>query len=163
GEVVNTSRPHTLFVVADVSHLHIELEVNLEDVALLRLGQEVTFRPENKGGAVARGELSHISPEVREKTRRGLVHTARATPDGRLGPNVYGTGSILVRERRRAVTVPTTAIQEMEEGPPEGQASAQPARPAGRSYVVFIRLSKTRFESRPVTLGIREGEFTEVT
>jgi cobalt-zinc-cadmium efflux system membrane fusion protein len=165
GEVVNTSRPHTLFVVADVRHLHIELEVHLEDVAPIRLGQTVTFRPENKGGAVARGEVSHISPEVSEKTRRVLVHAEVDNPDGRLRPNIYGTGSILIRERKGAVTVPTTAIQEMEESPLEGQTPAAPAKPGGRTYLVFIRLpgSETTFESRPVTLGIREGKYTEVT
>jgi cobalt-zinc-cadmium efflux system membrane fusion protein len=152
GEVVNTSRPHTLFVVADVTRLHIEVEVNLENVGLLQLGQKVTFRPENKGGTEAEGTIAHIGAEVNEKSRRVLVHAEVDNKKGLLRPNTFGTGSIQVEQRPRAVTVPLSAIQEMEE-----------KKTGGRSYLVFVQVSETRFETRPVTLGIRQDKLVEVS
>jgi multidrug efflux pump subunit AcrA (membrane-fusion protein) len=192
GEMVRTSRPQTLFVVADVRQLHIELDVNVEDVWRLHLNDKVTFRPENQGGLVAEGKISHISPEVNEKTRRVLVHAEVENPELRLRPNIYGTGKILVAERPAAIVVPTSAIQEIVEAPEAGrtrrivhavavQGLALPGRvtpvvaqapvaltvagfdaDALRVYLVFIRVSETKFESRAVTLGIRDGGFTEV-
>jgi cobalt-zinc-cadmium efflux system membrane fusion protein len=153
GEVVSASRPQPLFVVADVRHLHIELEVNQEDAALLRIGQEVTFVAESRGGEPAHGPLEHISPEVNEKTRHVLAHAEVANPEGRLRPNTFGTGRIRIH-KPRAVVVPSAAAQDLPGAPDER---------AGGSHVVFIRLSPTSFEARPVVTGIQENGFTEVT
>jgi cobalt-zinc-cadmium efflux system membrane fusion protein len=158
GEVVDTTRP--LFVVADTSQLHIELDINLEDAALLRLGQRVSFfaedRPAEADGApegpateTATGTLAHISPEVNEKSRRVQVHAEVENPDGRLRPNTYGTGRIRVREKPAAVVVPAEALQwEMQ--------------PKGRLFFVFVQLSETRFQVRPVKPGLRDGGLVEV-
>jgi multidrug efflux pump subunit AcrA (membrane-fusion protein) len=87
GEVVSTTKP--LFVIGDTSHLHIDLEVHLEDVAHLRLGQEVTFLPEDNSRKEAKGTLAHISPEVNEKTRHVQVHAEVENPDWRLALPTY--------------------------------------------------------------------------
>ena len=149
GEVADTTHP--LFTIGDTSHLHIDLDVNLEDVAHLRVGQQVTFTPEDRSGEPATGELAHISPEVNEKTRHVQVHAEVENPDGRLRPNTYGTGRIRIRHEPQAVAVPSEAVQW--EVPRDGP----------RSFFVFVRLSDTVFEVRPVTPGIREGNFTQVT
>ena len=138
-------QPKTLFVVADTRIVHIDLDVNTEDMPALQLGQPVSFRPD--GSAVeAIGAVSHISPEVDEKTRRVRVHAQTPNPDGRLRPNAYGTGRILVGEHRGAVVVPSEAVQ--------GD---------GANHLVFIRLSDTVFEVRHVELGLRQGNLLEVT
>jgi cobalt-zinc-cadmium efflux system membrane fusion protein len=156
GEVVDTTRP--LFVVADTRELHIELEINLEDAALLHLGQTVTFHAEDRPGdkdagarpaATATGTLAHISPEVNEKSRRVPVHAEVENPDGRLRPNTFGTGHVLIREKPGAVVVPADALQ-------------WEVRPQGRVYFVFVRLSETDFQVRPVRPGLRDGGFVEV-
>ncbi len=148
GEVVDPKHP--LFTIGDTSHLHIDLEVRLEDVAPLRLGQQVTFIPEDKAGETAVGELAHISPEVNEKTRHVQVHAEVENPDGRLRPNTFGTGRILVRKQPQAVTVPAGAVQW------EGE-------PQNRSYFVFVQMpNKTTFQKRPVQTGIQDGDFVEM-
>jgi cobalt-zinc-cadmium efflux system membrane fusion protein len=153
GEVVS-ARSQPLFVVADTRHLHIELEVKQEDVPLLRLAQEVTFIPETRGGRQAQGPLSHISPEVNEKTRHVLAHAEVDNPKGLLRPNTFGTGRILVAHKPRAVVVPTLAVQVLPaaSGPEKGDVN-----------VVFVRLSETTFEARPVQIGIQADGYTEVT
>jgi cobalt-zinc-cadmium efflux system membrane fusion protein len=149
GEVVATNKP--LFMIGDTSHLHIDLEVHLEDVAHLRLGQKVIFTPEAKMGEPAVGELAHIGPEVNEKTRHVQVHAEVENPDGRLRPNTFGTGRILIREQPRAVAVPAEAVQWQ-------------VHPKGRSYFVFVQMpNKTTFQVRPVQLGLRDEGFTEVS
>jgi cobalt-zinc-cadmium efflux system membrane fusion protein len=152
GEVVATTKP--LFMIGDTSHLHIDLEVHLEDVVHLRLGQKVIFMPEDKTGQPGIGELAHISPEVNEKTRHVQVHAEVENPDGRLRPNTFGTGRILIREKPRTVAVPDQAVQwEIE--------STNTKK--GRSFFVFVQMNPTTFQKRPVQLGLRDEGFTEVS
>ncbi len=145
GEVVQTTQPKILFSVGDTRRLHIDLDVNPEDMAGIRVGQRVAFRP-NDGGPEVVGRLSHISPEVNERTRRVQVHAEVSNENGRLRPNTFGTGQIAVAERPRALVVPAEAVQS------DGQAS-----------LVFVRLSATSFEARPVQPGLRQGDLLEIS
>jgi cobalt-zinc-cadmium efflux system membrane fusion protein len=144
GEVVQNSQPKPLFVVADVRLIHVDFDVNPEDMMLVRTGQPVTFQPQG-GGAEVAGRVSHLSPEVNEKTRRVRVHAEVPNEDRRLRPNTFGTGRIVVGERPQALVVAAEAVQS------HGPAS-----------LVFVRVSDTTFEARPVRLGLRQGNLVEV-
>ncbi|HZT80988.1 MAG TPA: efflux RND transporter periplasmic adaptor subunit, partial [Gemmataceae bacterium] len=133
-----------LFVLAEVKELHIDLEVRVEDVALLRVGQEVSFTPANEGGTPATGKLAHISPEVNEKTRNVQVHAEVANPDGRLRPHTFGTAKVLVRQAP-ALVVPADAVQS------DGDLS-----------FVFVPVSDSAFQVRPVATGLRGHDVIEV-
>jgi cobalt-zinc-cadmium efflux system membrane fusion protein len=177
GEVVSPKK--ILFAVADLSKLHIEVMVHPEDAGWLKKGQTVIFVPENHQGDRAKGELTHISPEVDEKLRTVHTHGETSNPGGRLRPHTYGTGRILVADHPRAVVVPRSAIQA--EGPSPvartllgagvaGSAAASPAPflPLAGIFadktasLVFVRLSETAFEARPVWTGLRDGNSVEV-
>jgi cobalt-zinc-cadmium efflux system membrane fusion protein len=145
GEVVQVTQPKTLFVVGDVRGLHIDLDVNPEDMAGVRVGQPVTLRP-NDGGPEASGRVVHISPEVNDKTRRVQVHAEVPNEDRHLRPNTFGTGQIVVAQRPRAVVVPGEAVQSDD-----------------HRSLVFVRISATAFEARPVRPGLRQGDLVEVS
>lgn len=145
GEVIQGTVPKTLFIVADVRQLHVDLNVNPEDMAEVRVGQPVTFRTAD-GAVEAAGRVSHISPEVDEKTRRVVVHAEVPNPGGRLRPNAFGTGRIRIRERPGAVVVPHEAVQA-----------------DGSTALVFVQTSGTTFEARVVEPGLREGSLVQVS
>jgi cobalt-zinc-cadmium efflux system membrane fusion protein len=144
GEVIQGTIPKTLFIVADVTRLHIDLNINPEDMAGVRLGLPVTFRTDN-GGVEARCQVSHISPEVDEKTRRVVVHAEVDNKDGRLRPNAFGTGRILLQEHPDTVVVPREAVQT-----------------DGSNHLVFVKVSEVAFEARPVVVGLHDGDLVEV-
>lgn len=146
GEVVLTAHPKTLFVIADVRYLHIDLNVNPEDMARVRIGQTVDFRPDGKGAELAFARVSHIAPEIDEKTRRVLVHAEVYDTDGRLRPNAFGIGRIVIREVPEALVVPADAVQS-----------------DGGTDLVFVRLSDRSFEARPVRVGLRDGDRVQVS
>jgi cobalt-zinc-cadmium efflux system membrane fusion protein len=145
GDIVEKTSPKMLFILADVRELHADLDVAPEDMAEVRVGQPVTFRTDGSGIEV-RARVSHLSPEVDEKTRRVRVHAELSNPDGRLRPNAFGTGRILVGEHPHAVVVPAEAVQA-----------------DGANHLVFVRLSETSFEARPVHPGLRQGDLVEVS
>jgi cobalt-zinc-cadmium efflux system membrane fusion protein len=143
GEAVTTER--ILFTVADVRNLHIDLDVHLEDMSGVHVGQEVTFIPEAKGVEQAKGRVSHISPEVDEKTRHVRVHAEASNANRRLRPHTFGLGKILVGQKARAIVVPTEAIQW------DKQTS-----------LVFVKVSETSFRAQVVQVGLHQDDKTEV-
>ncbi len=146
GEVIQTTQPKTLFIVADVRDLHIDLDVNPEDMAAVRVGQKVLFRPNDGNAEKVSGQVSHISPEVNDKTRRVQVHAEVRNKDRRLRPNTYGTGEIAINERPKALIVPADAVQ----------SDSDTKR-------VFVKVSATTFEARPVRVDHRQGDLVEVS
>jgi cobalt-zinc-cadmium efflux system membrane fusion protein len=154
GEVVQTG--HTQFVIADVSRVWLKLNVKKTDAIRLEIGQEILFASDGIPGEVE-CKLTWIGTEVDEKTRtvqvRGetdnpLVGTKTEAEGGQrlLRTHTFGTAGIRVREDRRTVMVPSSAIQW-----------------DGRQHLVFVPLPDGRsFQPRAVTLGVsREGQ-TEV-
>jgi cobalt-zinc-cadmium efflux system membrane fusion protein len=146
GELQQLTQPKPMYVVADISRLHFELDVSPEDIGELRLGQDVAFRPEGAKTDAASGKISHISPEVDEKTRRIRAHAEFENQASRLRPNTFGTARIVVRECPNATVVPTEAVQYDVD-----------------SNLVFVRVAETRFRPRLVQPGIRDGNWLEVT
>jgi cobalt-zinc-cadmium efflux system membrane fusion protein len=143
GEVVSPASPQ--FVVADLRHVHIDLDVHPEDMAHVRVGQAVLFQVEGKEGRTARAQISHISPEVNEKSRNVQVHAEAESSDRELRPHTFGTGRIAIREQPQAVVVPKEAVQS-----------------DGSTFLVFVRVSKKSFQARPVQVGIRDGSHMQV-
>jgi cobalt-zinc-cadmium efflux system membrane fusion protein len=181
GELVQPTQTKSLFVVADVTRLHIELFVKPEDMTDVRVGLTVGFRPDGAADDVVTGKVSHISPEVEEKTRRVRVHAEIENPEGRLRPNTFGTGRILIRAQPRALVIPSEALQAKGAGTqtapavaatvtatagtqtaPAVAVAAATAATATRSHFVFVRVSETSFQARPVQPGTREGNWVEV-
>ena len=144
GESVQANQGRSLFVVADVHHLHVDLDVNPADALRVRLGQEVSFKLAGQDRKVS-ARVSHISPEVDEKTRRVRIHAEVDTYAGTLRPNTFGTGRIFIGRPHRAVLVPAAAVQSDRD-----------------DSFVFVQLSDRTFEMRLVTPGLSHGGLVEV-
>jgi cobalt-zinc-cadmium efflux system membrane fusion protein len=142
GEMVDVTRPQ--FTVANLSRLWLMLNVRLEDVKKVQLGQEVVFHLLGPDEEAPPGRVTWISDEVDEKTRTVRVRADVDNTDRRLKPYTFGEGHILISRRPRVV-VPNDALQW-----------------DGRSHLVFVRLSETEFQPRRVRLGVREGGLSEV-
>ncbi len=140
GEVVDATK--TLFVVADTSRMWAVLDVRIEDMGGLSLGQAVAFRGPDLS---SEGKVSWISTAVDERTRTLQVRASLENPEGRLRAHTFGTARITTRESPKAIAVPDDAIQW-----------------EGCCHVVFVRLTDEVFGTRKVRLGARSGGFTEV-
>jgi cobalt-zinc-cadmium efflux system membrane fusion protein len=154
GEVVATGPPQ--FVIADVSRMLLKLNVHKADAARLEIGQEVWFSSDGVPGEV-RSRLSWIAPEVDEKTQEVQVRAEAENPilqsvfSGREGQpllraHTRGTARIRVRDERRVVVVPSTAIWS-----------------DGGKFTVFVPLSDGRsFQPRDVVVGVTRDGRTEI-
>lgn len=148
GEAVDTRK--VLFMVVDVRHMWLTVDLRVEDAKLVALGQEVHFRPD--GGREATGQITWISTEADSKTRTVKVRAALENGDGRLRANTFGGAKVILRTESQAVVVPNSAVHW-----------------EGCCHIVFVR-DKDYFKDgapkvfhvRTVRPGAKDDEQTEI-
>lgn len=143
GELVDPTRP--LFVVADTDRMWVTAELSPGDAARVRVGQDLSFRPDSIEGDPIVGAVSWISTEVSDKTRTVQARAEVANPGGRLRARMFGRASITITSKPSVLTVPAAAVQ-----------------PDGHTNLVFVRLNEEVYRPRVVTVGGRMGSFIEI-
>jgi cobalt-zinc-cadmium efflux system membrane fusion protein len=149
GEVVDNTK--VLFVIADPRQLWLTLDLQLEDERLVRPGQQVRFRPDgSKEEAV--GTINWVSTEADHKTRTIKIRALLNNEGGHLRANTFGIGKVVLREEKKAIVVPTQAVQW-----------------EGCCHVVFVRdrnflkeQSPKVFHVREVRVGVKDEQTVEV-
>jgi len=150
GEVVDPSR--VLFQVADTSQMWLNLNIPLESMDQLAVGQNVTFQADGSRNQI-RGRLDWISTAADKQTRMVQIRVVLPNPDGRLRSETFGMGHVVLRSVPDAIVVPV------------GSSHWE-----GCCQIVFVR-DKGYFDSpespkvfhvRNVRLGATNGKFTEV-
>ena len=91
GEVVDSSR--ALFRIADTSHMWLTLNLPLEHMDKLSLGQTVRFRPDGSRTEV-HGKLDWISTTADRQSRMVQVRAKLSNPGGRLRNETFGAGRV---------------------------------------------------------------------
>ncbi|QDT13419.1 efflux RND transporter periplasmic adaptor subunit [Planctomycetes bacterium K23_9] len=150
GEVVDPTR--ILFEVANTSQMWLTLNVPLENMDQLAVGQPIRFQADGSRYEVE-GKLDWISTAADSQTRMVQVRAMLPNVGGKLRSETFGTGQIILREESDAIVIPN------------GSSHWE-----GCCQVVFVR-DKHYFDSpdsfkvfhvRSVRLGATNGEFTEV-
>lgn len=139
GELAKDDR--TLFTVADLSTVWVNLSVFRKDFGLLKVGEEVVIR--DAAGTI-NAKLDYISPFGAETSQTALARCVIPNPEGRMRPGLFVTAEIATAEVEAPVAVRVSALQTREEKP-----------------VVFVQEGDA-FEAREVELGTRDSEFVEV-
>jgi cobalt-zinc-cadmium efflux system membrane fusion protein len=149
GEVIDTTK--TLFTVVDTSRMWLLLDVPLEDVQYVRLGQPAHFSPDGDLHAHT-GHVTWISTEVDHVTRTVKVRAELSNKNGDLRHESFGAGHITLREETDAVVVSREAIHW-----------------EGCCHVAFVRDKKYLddgsykvFHTRMVRPGVTHEGYTEV-
>ncbi len=150
GEVVDPTR--ILFEVADTRQMWLTLNVPLESMDQLAVGQSIHFQADGSRREVA-GQLDWISTTANKQTRMVQVRAVLPNPDGYLRSETFGTGRVILRNEPDAIVIPKGA-----------------SHWEGCCQIVFVR-DKHYFDSpesykvfhvRSVRLGATNGNYTEV-
>lgn len=144
GETVEPS--DTLFVVADLSRVWVELSVFERDLPAVREGDEVELRLPSDRAHVYKGIVSHVPQVIDEEKRAAEVRVELDNP-GALRPGlsvvavIHATGP---RESR--LTVPKSAVTRVDGKP-----------------TVFVRAGENKVEPRVLELGPEDADDVSVT
>lgn len=133
----------TLFTVADLSTVWVELSLFPRDVVKVRVGQDVRVKSPDTGLA-AGGKVVYVAPFGQAANQTITARVLLDNPDRRWAPGLYVTAEVTLAETAVPLAIRNEAVQTLEE----------------RS-VVFVQ-GEEGFEPRAVSLGRSDGEFSEV-
>jgi Cu(I)/Ag(I) efflux system membrane fusion protein len=134
----------TLFKIADLSQVWIIADVYEQDIGLIKLGQTVLATLDAYPGRTFKGKVGFVYPTLNPATRTVKVRVELPNPSGLLKPMMYARLEIATQVHT-ALTVPRSAVLE-----------------SGRRTLVLVDRGEGRFEPRPVKLGLRGEEMTEI-
>ncbi len=141
GEFVDEGQ--TIYTVADLSQVWVDLDIPRKDFGRLRLGQEVVvYNGDDSVGT--EGKIGYISPFGALDTQTMLARVELPNPDGRWRPGLFVVGEIIVDEATVPLAVRTEGLQVFRDWD-----------------VVFARADDV-FEIAIVELGRRDAEWAEV-
>lgn len=134
----------TVFVIADLRSVWVELQVYQQDLPFVHAGQSVVIAA-GPGIPDARGKLSYVGPLVGEQTRTALARVVLPNPTGSWRPGLFVTAQITAETIDVPVLVPETALQTLAE-----------------HTVVFVETAEG-FTPRPVNVGRSNDTHVEIT
>jgi cobalt-zinc-cadmium efflux system membrane fusion protein len=149
GEVIETNKP--LFTIADASQMWLLLNLRLEEVERISIGQKIVFQPDGSEHT-ASGNVTWISTDVDTQTRTVQVRGELPNPDGRLRNETFGAGQVVLREEENAILVPGDAIH--------WEGCCHIAFVRDKDY--FLDNSFKVFHARSVRPGAKMGDKVEV-
>ncbi len=104
----------TVFTVADLSTVWVDLSIYQQDLVRIREGQRVTIVGLDHQ---EEGIISYVQPLVEEDRRTGLARVVLPNPHDRWKPGLFVTGQIVIERRAYEVVVPSSAVQTMDDHP----------------------------------------------
>ena len=134
-----------LFQVADVSRVWVQAEVYEKDLARIRAGQRASVSVDTYPDEKFTAQVMYISDILDPQTRTAKVRCEVPNSDYRLKLDMFASVGLPTTFSRRAVGVPTSALQELD-----------------KKEIVFVRKADTKFELREVKLGTTVEGKTEV-
>lgn len=132
----------TLYVVADLSTIAVDLAVPREEFPKLKEGQIVVV----SGSGEVRGEavINYLSPIGAENTQTMMARAEMANPEVKWQPGLFVTAQVVVEEAEVPVVVKDSALQTF------------------RDWDVVFMNDGTLFEIAILELGRRDGDLVEV-
>ncbi len=142
GEVLKDDS--TAFLIADLSKVWVNLDVQQKDLSLIKVGQMAVIGIGTDASGIS-GRVSFLDPIATETIR--TIHARMVVPnaDGRLRPGLFVTGRILVERIEIPVLVPNDALILVDD-----------------IMCVFVK-EKEGFRPQPVKTGRADSGHTEIT
>lgn len=133
----------SLYTIADLSRVWVELAVYPNLLGVIRRGQEVRVHA-NGADLQATGTISYLGSVLAEDAHASVARVVLPNPQRRWEPGLFVTATVVTDRARVPIAVPDEAVVRLADG-------------AG----VFVA-SGTRFTMREVRIGRSDGVTTEI-
>lgn len=134
-----------LFKVADRSNIWAILKIPESKLVNVETGQTVALEVEAFPDETFTGRLTWISAEIDHRTRMAKARAEFPNPKGRLKAHMFATARIHTGAPDRAILVPHSAIQFVQERP-----------------FAFVQVAPDLFSAQPLVLGPKTDEICAV-
>jgi RND family efflux transporter MFP subunit len=139
------TRGQRVATVVRVDPLRVELTVPEQQVAMIKVGQQVRLTVDAYQGEEFPATIRFVSPALRSDQRALTVEAVAPNADGRLKPGLFATALVRQPDAAPALLVPAGAVETL--------------AGTSRVYVVKDRV----VDERIVTLGEKVGAQVEIT
>ncbi len=133
------------FTLSDMNSVWVLVNVYQNDIAYVRVGEEVTIDNETYPGVV-RGRIQYVAPALDPTTRTLQARIEATNPGERLKRDMYVTAEVHAGTIPNAISVPDAAVLRDTENMP----------------YVYIQTGASQFARRMVTLGESQGGKTQI-
>jgi cobalt-zinc-cadmium efflux system membrane fusion protein len=103
----------TVYVIADLSSVWVQLQVYPRDLRFIKKGQSVVVTTDSVT-ADASGVISYVGPVVGTESRTVLARVVLSNESGAFRPGLFVTAKAALESRAAQVVVPKNAIQSLE-------------------------------------------------
>lgn len=145
GQQVKSDSAEPLYVIADVSTMWLKAQIFEQDIAFVRIGQEIEAKVAAAPNRTFAARIANIGSASDLTTRRIMVRSEIGNPDGVLKSEMFATFKIAIAEPSVAPAVPIDAVIR------ESDVAT-----------VWVQTEPTLFKRRVVEIGIQQDGLTQI-
>lgn len=145
GQHVKADSGEALYTIADLSTMWLKAQIFEQDIAQVRIGQEIEARVSAVPDRVFKARINAINSASDLTTRRVVVRAEIENPDGLLKAEMFAMFRISIDDASPAPAVPTNAVIR------EGDVAT-----------VWVETEPMLFKRRVVEIGIQQGGLTQI-
>jgi cobalt-zinc-cadmium efflux system membrane fusion protein len=132
-------------VIADLSTMWLKAQIFEQDIAFVRVGQEIEAKVAAAPNRTFKARIANISSASDQTTRRVMVRSEVGNPDGVLKSEMFASFKIGTAEPSATPAVPTEAVIR------EGDVAT-----------VWVETEPMLFKRRVVEIGIQQNGLTQI-
>jgi RND family efflux transporter MFP subunit len=136
--------------LVDTENLRVEITVPEADVAHVKPGMEVDFRPSG-GDRAYKGKIRYVGPSVRRQSRDAIVEAVVQNAGHDLRPGMFVTARLALGEQTLP-SVPAKALRA------EGNLNHVFVASGGRLEDRLVQTGEARDGQVPIVNGVKAGE-----
>ena len=110
GQYLRSDTGDALFAIANLSTMWLKAQVPENDIPLIRVGQEIEVKVTALPDRVFKARIAAIEASSDATTRRVIVRSEIANPDGALKSEMFASFKIATGESEPAPAVPAEAV-----------------------------------------------------
>src|SRR3954447_4535451 len=145
GQHVKADSGDALYVIADLSTMWLKAQIFEQDIAFVRVGQEIEAKVAAAPDRTFKARIANISSASDLTTRRVIVRSEVGNPDGVLKSEMFASFKIGAAEPLATPAVPTEAVIR------EGDLAT-----------VWVEAEPMLFKRRVVEIGIQQNGLTQI-
>lgn len=141
-----------ILTIMDPTLLCIDAEIYENDIAKIRIGQEVEVSIPAYPGETFRGKISYISDVLKEETRTITVRTELENKEFKLKPGMFADINIFLNHQSQALVLPEEAILD------EKDEKIVFLKKDGKYFPLVVELGTKEKGYVEIIKGIQEGD-----
>jgi cobalt-zinc-cadmium efflux system membrane fusion protein len=145
GQYVRADSGEALYTISDLSTMWLKAQIFEQDIAFVRIGQEIEAKVSAAPNRIFKARVSAISSASDLTTRRVVVRSEIGNPDGVLKSEMFASFKIGTEEASSTPAVPTDAVIR------EGDVAT-----------VWVEAEPMLFKRRVVDIGVQQNGLTQI-